>query len=323
MINGTRRLGGLAIAAMIFVGACSSASATTAPTTAPATAAPPAATVAAASAAATTAPSAPAAAATVNCVAGSITAAGSTALQPLVDAAAKQYVKACSGSTITVNGGGSGTGLSQVAQGSIQIGNSDVTAESKLSTPDAASLIDHIVARQGWIVVTNKDVTGVTNLTTQQNIDIWTGKVTNWKAVGGPDLPIVLIFRPSSSGTRATFKKLVLGGATEATGGQTLTEDSNGAVTTAIGKTNGAVSVIGFAYYNDPANKSLLNGLQLDGIDATVANVSNATYKLAADGHMYTKGQASGLSAAFLDYMMGPDIQGTLIPSLSYGPVAK
>jgi phosphate transport system substrate-binding protein len=192
-----------------------------------------------------------------------------------------------------------------------------------LSTPDANSLVDHIIARQGWIVVTNKDVTGVTNLTTQQNIDIWTGTVTNWKAVGGPDLPIVLVFRPSSSGTRSTFKKLVLGGATEATGGQTLTEDSNGAVTTAIAKTDGAVSVIGFAYYNDPANKSLLNGLQLDGVDATVANVSNASYKLAADGHMYTKGAASGLTAAFLDYMLGADVQGTLIPSLSYGPVAK
>lgn len=300
MINGTRRLGGLALAAMMFAAACSSAG--TSPTPAG---------------------SAPAAAAGVTCVTGSVTAAGSTALQPLVDAAAKQYVKACSGSTITVNGGGSGTGLSQVAQGSIQIGNSDVTAASKLSTPDANSLVDHIVARQGWIVVTNKDVTGVTNLTTQQNIDVWTGNVTNWKAVGGPDLPIVLIFRPSSSGTRSTFKKLVLGGATEATGGQTLTEDSNGAVTTAITKTDGAVSVIGFAYYNDPANKSLLNGLQLDGVDATVPNVSNASYKLAADGHMYTKGAASGLTAAFLDYMLGADVQGTLIPSLSYGPVAK
>ena len=300
MINGTRRLGGLALAAMMFAAACSSAG--TSPTPAG---------------------SALAAAAGVTCVTGSVTAAGSTALQPLVDAAAKQYVKACSGSTITVNGGGSGTGLSQVAQGSIQIGNSDVTAASKLSTPDANSLVDHIIARQGWIAVTNKDVTGVTNLTTQQNIDIWTGKVTNWKAVGGPDLPIVLIFRPSSSGTRSTFKKLVLGGATEATGGQTLTEDSNGAVTTAITKTDGAVSVIGFAYYNDPANKSLLNGLQLDGVDATVANVSNASYKLAADGHMYTKGQPSGLTAAFLDYMLGADVQGTLIPSLSYGPIAK
>jgi phosphate transport system substrate-binding protein len=258
---------------------------------------------------------------TVNCVTGSITAAGSTALQPLVDAAAKQYDKACSGATITVNGGGSGTGLSQVASGAVNIGNSDVTAGSKLATPDADKLVDHIVTRQGWIVVTNKDVTGVTNLTTAQEISVWTAAVTNWNQVGGPDMPIVLIFRPASSGTRATFKSLVLGGAKEATGGQTLTEDSNGAVTTAITKTNGAVSVIGFAYYNDPANKPLLNGLQLDGVDATVANMAGGTYKLAADGHMYTNGQPSGLTAAFLAYMMGPDVQGTLIPSLSYAPV--
>jgi phosphate transport system substrate-binding protein len=262
------------------------------------------------------------AAGSVQCVAGSITTSGSTALQPLVDAAGKAYVKACPGATITVNGGGSGTGLSQVAQGAVQIGESDVTAESKLQAADAAKLVDHIVARQGWIVVTNKDVT-VTNLTTQQQIDIWSGKVTNWKDVGGPDEAIVLIFRPASSGTRATFKKLVLGGATEATGGQTLTEDSNGAVTTAITKTKGAVSVIGFAYYNDPANKPNLNGLQLDGVDATVANMSAATYKLAADGHMYTNGQPSGLTAAFLAYMASPDVQKQLIPNLSYAPVAK
>jgi phosphate transport system substrate-binding protein len=254
-------------------------------------------------------------------VTGSITAAGSTALQPLVDAAAKKYDAACPGATITVNGGGSGTGLSQVAGGSVQIGNSDVLAGTKLATPDANKLVDHIVARQGWIVVTNKKVTGVTNLTTQQNIDIWTGKDTNWNQVGGPDLPIVLIFRPASSGTRSTFKSIVLGGKTEATGGQTLTQDSNGAVTTAVTTTDGAVSVIGFAYYNDPANKPLLNGLQLDGIDATVSNMSSATYKLAADGHMYTNGQPSGLTAAFLDYMMSAEVQGTLIPSLSYAPV--
>jgi phosphate transport system substrate-binding protein len=308
---------------MIVVGACSSAAATPVATMAPATGTP-AATVAPATdtpAAATPVVTAPAAAATVNCVTGSITASGSTALQPLVDAAGKAYVKACPGATITVNGGGSGTGLSQVAQGSVQIGNSDVLAGSKLATPDANKLVDHIVAKQGWIVVTNPDVTGVTNLTTQQNIDIWTGKTTNWKDVGGPDLAIVLIFRPASSGTRATFKKLVLGNATEATGGTTLTEDSNGAVTTAVTTTDGATSVIGFAYYNDPANKSKLNGLGLDGVDATVANMTAGKYMLAADGHMYTNGQPTGLTAAFLDYMMGADVQGNLIPSLSYAPV--
>jgi len=303
LLNGTRRFSALAVAAALVVTACSSTGSSPS-----------------ASTSATNAASAGTSASN-SCVTGSITAAGSTALQPLVDAAAKKYDGACAGATITVNGGGSGTGLSQVAGGSIQIGNSDVLAGSKLATPDANKLVDHIVARQGWIVVTNKKVTGVTNLTTQQNVDIWTGKDTSWNQVGGPDLPIVLIFRPASSGTRATFKSLVLGGKAEATGGQTLTQDSNGAVTTAVTTTDGAVSVIGFAYYNDPANKPLLNGLQLDGIDATVTNMSSGTYKLAADGHMYTNGQPTGLTAAFLDYMMSPEVQGTLIPSLSYAPV--
>jgi ABC-type phosphate transport system, periplasmic component len=305
-----RRFSALAIAATVVLAACSASS-----TPSPAATDTPAAPTAMTSAA-------PSAAGTVNCVTGSITTAGSTALQPLIQDAATAYDAACSGATVTVTGGGSGTGLSQVDAGSVQIGASDVLANTKLATPDADTLVDHVVCRQGWIVVTNKDVTGVTNLTTQQNIDIWTGVDTNWKQVGGPDLPIVLIFRPQGSGTRATFKKIVLGSATEATGGQVLTEDSNGAVTTAVTTTNGAVSVIGFSYYNDPANKPLLNGLQLDGIDATIANVGSGTYKLAADGNLYTKGAATGLTAAFLDFMMGPQVQGTIIPKDSYGPVA-
>ena len=206
MLNGTRRFGALALAVVVFAGACSAA-ATTVPTDTPA-ATPTATPMAAASSAAPA--MTPAAAATISCVTGSITASGSTALQPLVDAAAKKYDAACPGATITVNGGGSGTGLTQVSSGGVQIGDSDVTAESKLAAADAAKLVDHIV--------TNPDVTGVTNLTTQQNIDIWTGKDTNWNQVGGPDLPIVLIFRPASSGTRSTFKKLVLGGNNAAAG---------------------------------------------------------------------------------------------------------
>ena len=314
MLNGTRRFGALAIAAAMVVGACSSSATATPATPAPS----PAATDTAAAPAAATPTPAP----TISCVTGNITTAGSTALQPLIQDAATAYAAACPGATVTVNGGGSGTGLSQVAAGSVQIGESDVLAASKLSASDAAKLVDHVVCRQGWIVVTNPDVTGVTNLTTQQNTDIWTGVDKNWNQVGGPDLPIILIFRPASSGTRATFKKIVLGGATEATGGQTLTEDSNGAVTTAVTKTKGAVSVIGFSYYNDPANKALLNGLQLDGVDATIANVGNSTYKLSADGNLYTNGTASGLTQAFLDFMMGPQVQGTIIPKDSYGPIS-
>ena len=308
MIAPAKRLGTMVAVAAIVLGACSSAA-----TPAPPTAAPPASQPAASGPAGS--------AAAPNCVAGSITAAGSTALQPLVDAAGKAYVAACTGSTINVQGGGSGTGLTQVSQGAVQIGNSDVTAESKLATPDAAALVDHVVARQGWIMVTNTSVTGVTNLTTDQATKIWTGQITNWKDVGGNDQPIVLILRPASSGTRATFKKIVLGGADEANTGTTLTEDSNGAVTTAVQQTPGSTSVIGFSYY--AANKAGLVGLQLDGVDATVANMTNGSYKLQAFGHMYSKGQPTGLTAAFLDYMLSPAVQTQLIPSLYYAPAGS
>jgi phosphate transport system substrate-binding protein len=253
----------------------------------------------------------------VACATGSITAAGSTALQPLVAKAGTDYQAACAGSTINVQGGGSGTGLTQVSQGAVQIGNSDVTAESKLRSPDAAALVDHIIARQGWVMVVNPDVTGVTNLTSAQATDIWTGKITNWKDVGGKDEAIVLILRPESSGTRSTFKKLVLGGAQEATG-QALTEDSNGAVVTAVKGTPGSTSVIGFAYYQQ--NLGQVNALKLDGTEATVDNMKSGAYKLSADGHMYTKGQPDGLTRSFLDYVLGPIVQGTTIPSLFYAP---
>ncbi len=309
-----KRIGALAFAAALVVSACSSSSSTPSP------AATTAASVAAAASSGSGTIAGPSA-----CVDGSITASGSTALQPLVDAAGKAYVAACPNSTISVQGGGSGTGLTQVSQGAVQIGDSDVTAASKLDATAAGALVDHVVTKQGWVVVVNTDVTGVTNLTTQQLQDMWAcpsgqsaPKVTNWKDVGGPDMPIVLILRPASSGTRATFKKVVLNGIDECSG-QALTEDSNGAVTTAVGQTPGAISVIGFAYYQ--SNKGTVNAVALDGVQGSVDNMANGSYKLAADGHMYTKGQPDGLTKSFMDYMMSDPIQHTLIPSLFYAPI--
>jgi phosphate transport system substrate-binding protein len=260
-------------------------------------------------------PSPTAAGSAAGCVTGSISAAGSTALQPLVDAAGKAYVASCAGATINVQGGGSGAGLTQVVQGAVQIGDSDVDAASKLQPADAAMLVDHVIARQGWLMVLNPDVTGVTNLTRQQASDIWTGKITSCKDVGGPDQPIVLIIRPQSSGTRAVWRQIVLQGQDEATG-QALTEDSNGAVATAVEQTPYSTSVIGLAYFASQQGK--LQGVSLDGVSCTVANIQNATYLVQGLGHLYTKGDATGLAAAFLTYLKTPAVQTGLIPSLSY-----
>jgi phosphate transport system substrate-binding protein len=234
-----------------------------------------------------------------NCVSGTITASGSTALAPLVKAVAQQYSTKCSGATITVNLGGSKTGLANVEAGSVNIGNSDVKADPVTQ----ADLVDHQVAVVIFAVITNKGV-GVTNLTTAQLKSIYAGTVTNWNQVGGPNLPIVVVSRPASSGTRATFQRYVLGGPEKISGPSSLTTDSTGTVITEVSSTNGA---IGYAASGPAKANSGVTLLSIDGNAPSATNVQSNTYKFWNIEHMYTKGAASGLSQALIDYMTSSD----------------
>ena len=135
----------------------------------------------------------------------SITIAGSTALLPLVKQAAQDYQSKNPQLKISVSGGGSRVGITQAAQKGVDIGNSDIAA------PDQPNLIDHQVAVVQFDVVVNP-ASGVTKLTSDQIKQIFSGKITNFKQVGGKDVTITIINRPRSSGTRAVFVEKVMGG---------------------------------------------------------------------------------------------------------------
>ena len=180
---------------------------------------------------------------------GTITAAGSSALKPLADDAADSFLNDHPDVSITIDAGGSGEGLKQVSEGTVDIGNSDVAAEDKLDETAAKELVDHQVCVVTMAPIVNKDVAeaGVKSLTKEQLISIFTGKTTNWKDIGGPDEDIVLVTRPESSGTRATFQKYALDGNEEASNTSMETDDS-GVLLTNVKSTNGAIGYVALSF---------------------------------------------------------------------------
>ncbi|MDQ2716701.1 MAG: phosphate ABC transporter substrate-binding protein [Chloroflexota bacterium] len=249
------------------------------------------------------------------CITGSITAAGSTALQPFVQKVAEKYQSRCSGAKITVQPGGSKTGLNSAENGTVQIGDSDIPA---LATQ--TDLVDHQVAVVVFVMIINPDVKGVTDIKTSDLLGIYTGKVTNWNQVGGPNLPITVVSRPTSSGTRATFKKYILGGANESPAtAKALTVESTGTVVQTVEQTSGSIGYVTLGGA-DAAGAGLV-ALKIDGQDPTVANCASNAYKFWNVEHMYTKGAASGLAQAFLDYMTSTDA-GAVADGLKFAKIS-
>ena len=214
-------------------------------------------------------------------VSGTITMTGSTSMMNLCEALKEVVPEALPGVTLDAQYTGSGAGIEGVTAGTVDIGNASraLTDEEK-----ANGIVENVVAIDGIAVVVNPS-NSVANLTTEQLISIYTGEVTNWSEVGGPDMAIVVVGRESGSSTRGAFEEL-LGIEDACKYAQEL--DSTGGVATTVSSTEGAIGYVSLDALDDT-----VKAIQIDGVDATEENIVAGTYPLQRPFVMATKGEIS------------------------------
>lgn len=245
-------------------------------------------------------------------ISGHILVTGSTALQPLATKAAQLFQMQHPSVQIEVRGGGSKQGLEDVNAHTSDVGDSDIYADpAKYPDPN---LTDHLICVIPFAMIVNPGVT-VQSLTHSQIIAIFsTGTISNWKQVGGPDLAIVPVVRPATSGTRATFRKYILGGRDE--NGTLLKTDSSQTVRDTVAKTPGAIGYLAVSVL-DPTVKAI----GIDGQSAAPANIEAGRYAFWGYEHMYTLGDSNHPIEDFLNFMLTDEVQ-HLAQQLGYIPIA-
>ena len=233
---------------------------------------------------------------------GEITEAGSTTVQPLAERLAEAFSAKHPEVEITVQGGGSSVGVKSAGQGTVDVGAaSREVKESELQKyPD---LKVFTIARDGIAIVAHPDVP-VDGLTKEQVKDIFAGEITNWKEVGGPDKPIVVVSREEGSGTRAAFEEMVMGKEGPPIVDMAILQPSNGAVRTTVSTTPDSIGFLSFGYLDES-----VKALAIDGVEATEANAASGAYPIVRPLNLLTKGEPSGVVKAWLDFILSDEGQ--------------
>lgn len=249
-------------------------------------------------------------------VSGTVTLSGSTTLQPIAQEAADQFMAKNTSANITVQGGGSSVGITQVSEGTVNIGDSSRELKDEEKN---LGLVDHKVAFDIIVLIVNPGVS-VSNLTGDQVKGIFTGSTTNWSQVGGSGGTITVVTRDSASGTREMFDEKALGstkdkpvtlvsGAIEA--------NSNGVMRQKVASTKGAIGYISYGYLDKPVKP-----LQFNGVTGNLQTGLDKTYPLARYLHMFTKGEATGSTKTYIDFVLSPEFQDNTVAK-EYIPMTK
>jgi len=245
---------------------------------------------------------------------------GSDTVLPLAQREAENYLKDNKSANIVVTGGGSGVGISALLENTTDIAMSSrkIKFDEKSKFQQAGkTVVEKIIAYDALAVIINP-TNKVNQLSREQLEGIFTGKITNWKDVGGDDLAIVVYCRETSSGTYEFFKEYILKNKNYMS--SVLSMPATGAIIQSVSQTKGAIGYVGLAYLNSnvKAVKVSMGGNTF--VEPSIENAKNKTYPVVRPLFFYYEKKAEGKVMPFINYILSPAGQETVVKE-GYVPV--
>lgn len=236
---------------------------------------------------------------------GTIAIAGGTAHIPVMKAAAKRIMMKNPDIRITIAGGGSGVGIQKVGEGLVDIGNAGRATSEKEKAKYNLTSFPFAIDGVATVLSAHNPVNA---LTTKQIQDIFSGKITNWKALGGKDATIHIYTRDEASGTRSVYWKKLLKKGKIVDSANVVA--SNGAMKVAIAQDPDGIGFIGIGTLD-----STVKAPTLDGVSVSQETATDGTYKIVRKLYMNTKGTPSGIVKSFIDYILSDECTDTIVSS--------
>jgi len=259
-------------------------------------------------------------------VSGSIQIKGSDTMVNLTQALAEKYMAANPGASVAVTGGGSGTGIAAMINGTTDIAESSRAIKEKeleAATANGISPKEFLVGYDGLAVVVHPD-NPVSELTLSQLKAIFTGASSNWKEFGGPDAGIVILSREVNSGTHVYFKEHVLNDGdskgTEEFARSALLMPSSQAIADETAKNKNAIGYYGMAYISDKQKAVKIMNENGEAVEPTLENVVAKKYPVSRPLFMYTRSEPAGVAKSFMDFVFSEEGQ-NIVKELGFVPV--
>jgi phosphate transport system substrate-binding protein len=249
---------------------------------------------------------------------GQIIVSGSTTLLPIAETAAQEFEEAHPHYIVLVSGMGTSAGIEAVGvTGTADIGTS---SRDLRGTEIDLNLTEIPVAHDGIAVIVHPD-NPITNLSIAELRAVFSGAITNWQDLGGPDLPIVLVNRDEASGTRSSFASAVMDG--ESFEVNSVVLPGTGQVREVVARTPEAIGYISVGFVEPRHVETYVQAISLEGVDPNDENIIDGSYPISRALHFLVAGVPEGSALEYIEFVLSDSVQNGAVRDAGFLPITE